>query len=68
MESDEQPRQFFRTTVTFYTEGYRGDEVEIEDLARAASSGDAIADSTSCDEVREGDLPPGAQEFFATEV
>ncbi len=55
---------FYKTIFTIWTD-YPAGDVELEDLAREATSGDAIAEGGSCEPVTEQDLPEAVASFFS---
>lgn len=59
----------YKTTYTIWTD-YPTHEVELEDLAREATSGDAIATGGSCEPVYEQDqdVPEGVLSFLRPEA
>lgn len=56
------PKKLFRTTVVVWTE-YPTDNVEIEDLAREATSGEGYCETQRCEEVTDPEKFPDT-EFF----
>ena len=62
----EEQDTYYRTVVEIYSR-FDGEQVELVDLAQAATDGDAICVRQSSAPVQRGDLPGEATNFFDEE-
>jgi hypothetical protein len=61
---NEEGHTMYRTLITIYS-NYDGTKIELVDLARAATDGDAYCEQQTSSRINKADLPTGAMEFFS---